>query len=81
MLGKTKKRIREDSGVGIKPISIFGTRRLVRYAIRHAIETGTETITAGLLDTLTVSPADLPGLDPDLKPLILDDAISTRLCR
>jgi hypothetical protein len=23
----------------------------------------------------------LPGLDPDLKPLILDDAISTRLCR
>ncbi len=34
-------------------------------AVRQAIETGTETITAGLLDALTVSPADLPGLDPD----------------
>ena len=33
-----KKKVREDSGVGIKPISIFGTKRLVRYAIRHALE-------------------------------------------
>jgi isocitrate dehydrogenase len=45
MLGKTKKRIREDSGVGIKPISIFGTKRLVRYAIKHALETGRKTVT------------------------------------
>src|SRR5580692_6963966 len=45
MLGKTKKRVREDSGVGIKPISIFGTKRLVRYAIRHALETGRKTVT------------------------------------
>ena len=36
-----------------------------RKACRHAIETGAEKITTGLLDTLTVSPADLPGLDPD----------------
>ena len=28
-----KKKIRSDSGVGIKPISIFGTKRLVRYAL------------------------------------------------
>ena len=35
-----KKKVRADSGVGIKPISIFGTKRLVRYAIRHAIEIG-----------------------------------------
>jgi isocitrate dehydrogenase len=45
MLGNTKKRIREDSGVGIKPISIFGTKRLVRYAIKQAIETGRKTVT------------------------------------
>jgi isocitrate dehydrogenase len=37
MLGG-KKRIREDSGVGIKPISVTGTKRLVRRAIQHAIE-------------------------------------------
>ena len=31
------KRIRPDSGIGIKPISITGSRRLVRMAIRYAI--------------------------------------------
>src|SRR6201987_3325938 len=40
-----KKKVRGDSGVGIKPISIFGTKRLVRYAIRHALETGRKTVT------------------------------------
>jgi isocitrate dehydrogenase len=40
-----KKKVRADSGVGIKPISIFGTKRLVRYAIRHALETGRKTVT------------------------------------
>src|SRR5690242_3980490 len=40
-----KKKIRSDSGVGIKPISIFGTKRLVRYAIRHALESGRKTVT------------------------------------
>src|SRR5215469_3186878 len=40
-----KKKIRGDSGVGIKPISIFGTKRLVRYAIRHALEAGRKTVT------------------------------------
>ena len=34
LLKDGKKKIRSDSGVGIKPISIFGTKRLVRYAIR-----------------------------------------------
>ena len=45
LLSKTKKRVRADSGVGIKPISIFGTKRLVRYAIRHALESGRKTVT------------------------------------
>jgi isocitrate dehydrogenase len=37
--------IREDSGIGIKPISIFGTERLVRHAIRHAIAFGRRRVT------------------------------------
>ena len=32
------KRVRPDSGIGIKPMSEFGTKRLVRMAIRYAIE-------------------------------------------
>ena len=35
MLKGGKKKIRLDSGVGIKPISIFGTKRLVRMAIKY----------------------------------------------
>ena len=38
MLKGGKKQIRFDSGVGIKPISITGTKRLVRMAIQHAID-------------------------------------------
>jgi isocitrate dehydrogenase len=38
MLAGTTKKVREDSGVGIKPISPTGTKRLVRRAIQHAIE-------------------------------------------
>src|SRR5579859_3989512 len=37
MLGGGKKQIRMDSGVGIKPISPFGTKRLVRRAIQYAL--------------------------------------------
>ena len=45
MLKNTKKRIREDSGVGIKPISITGTKRLVRKAIQYALENGRKSVT------------------------------------
>ncbi|MDP3981269.1 MAG: isocitrate dehydrogenase (NADP(+)) [Chlamydiota bacterium] len=37
--------IREDSGIGIKPISITGTKRLVRKAIQYAIQRGKESVT------------------------------------
>jgi len=38
-LNKTMKtNIRADSGVGIKPISVTGTKRLMRKAINHAID-------------------------------------------
>lgn len=30
--------IREDSGIGIKPMSIFGSKRLVRMAIKYALK-------------------------------------------
>lgn len=33
-----KLSIRSDSGLGVKPISVTGTKRLVRKAIKHAIE-------------------------------------------
>ncbi|MFZ0633267.1 MAG: NADP-dependent isocitrate dehydrogenase [Acidobacteriaceae bacterium] len=45
MLKGSKKKVREDSGVGIKPISITGTKRLVRYAIRHAVANGRKSVT------------------------------------
>src|SRR5215475_7785316 len=45
MLKSGKKQIRLDSGVGIKPISVTGTKRLVRMAIQHALETGRKTVT------------------------------------
>ncbi|HYL93525.1 MAG TPA: NADP-dependent isocitrate dehydrogenase [Alphaproteobacteria bacterium] len=45
MLAGTKKHIREDSGVGIKPISVFGTKRLVRMAIQHAIKNKRRAVT------------------------------------
>src|ERR687888_231062 len=38
MLKGKGKSIRQDSGIGIKPISIFATKRLVRRAIQYAIE-------------------------------------------
>ncbi|MXV77499.1 isocitrate dehydrogenase (NADP(+)) [Candidatus Poribacteria bacterium] len=37
--------IREDSGVGIKPISIFGTKRLARMAIQYAIDHNRRSVT------------------------------------
>jgi isocitrate dehydrogenase len=37
MLAGGKKRVREDSGVGIKPISVTGTKRLVRMAVKDAL--------------------------------------------
>jgi isocitrate dehydrogenase len=39
------KRIREDSGIGIKPISRYGTKRLVRMAIQYALAHGRKSVT------------------------------------
>ncbi len=37
--------IREDSGIGIKPISITGSKRLVRAAIEYAVRKGRKSVT------------------------------------
>ena len=39
------KRIREDSGIGIKPISRFGTKRLVRMAVGYALAHDRKSVT------------------------------------
>ena len=45
MLKGGKKKIRLDSGVGVKPISITGSKRLVRAAIQYAIDHGRKVVT------------------------------------
>ena len=40
------KKIREDSGISIKPISITGTKRIVRYAFEYARREGRKKVTA-----------------------------------
>ncbi|WP_448873087.1 isocitrate dehydrogenase (NADP(+)) [Desulfobulbus propionicus] len=37
--------IRDNSGIGIKPISEFGTKRLVRKAIQYALDAGRDSVT------------------------------------
>ena len=39
------KRVRPDSGIGIKPMSETGSKRLVRMAIRYALAHGRRTLT------------------------------------
>lgn len=45
MLKDGKKQIRWDSGVGIKPISPTGTKRLVRRAIKYALANKRKSVT------------------------------------
>ncbi|MCI0455137.1 MAG: isocitrate dehydrogenase (NADP(+)) [Candidatus Dadabacteria bacterium] len=40
-----KVNIREDSGIGIKPISPFGTKRLMKHAVRYAIARKRKSVT------------------------------------
>ncbi len=38
-------KVRRDSGIGVKPMSEFGSKRLVRKAIKYAIENGRRSVT------------------------------------
>ena len=40
-----RTRVRADSGIGVKPVSETGSKRLVRKAIRFAIENGRKSVT------------------------------------
>jgi len=39
------KRIRPDSGIGIKPMSEFGSKRLMRMALQYAVDNKRKTVT------------------------------------
>lgn len=43
---KAGKKIRKDSGISIKPISVFGTERIVRFAFEYARKNGRKKVTA-----------------------------------
>jgi isocitrate dehydrogenase len=43
--GEMGTDIREDSGIGVKPISVFGSERLVRRAVRYAVENRKASVT------------------------------------
>ena len=38
-------KIRPDSGIGVKPVSVTGSKRLIRAAIRHALENNRKSVT------------------------------------
>jgi isocitrate dehydrogenase (NAD+) len=42
----SKKKIRPDSGISIKPISVTATRRIVKFAFEYAIKYGRKKVTA-----------------------------------
>jgi len=37
--------LREDVGLGLKPISVFGSKRIMRKALQHAVERGRSSVT------------------------------------
>ena len=45
LIGDLGKVIRPDSGIGIKPISEFGSKRLVRKALRYAVDFRRKSVT------------------------------------
>jgi isocitrate dehydrogenase len=44
-LGDLGKEVRADSGIGIKPVSETGSKRLVRQAVRYALANGRRSVT------------------------------------
>ena len=42
----SQKKIRPDSGISIKPISISGTKRIVKFAFDYAVKKGRKKVTA-----------------------------------
>jgi isocitrate dehydrogenase (NAD+) len=42
----SKKKIREDSAISIKPISVFGSERIIKYAYEYAVKNNRKKVTA-----------------------------------
>ena len=45
LLAGGKKQLRADAGLGIKPISVHGSKRLVRAALQYAVDHGRKVLT------------------------------------
>jgi isocitrate dehydrogenase len=45
MIASLGKKVRPESGIGIKPISAFGSKRLVKKALRYAVEHRRKSVT------------------------------------
>ncbi len=46
IIGMANGKIREDAAISIKPISVTGTRRVVKYAFDYAVRVGRKKVTA-----------------------------------
>jgi isocitrate dehydrogenase (NAD+) len=46
IIGMAKGKIREDSAISIKPFSVTGCRRIVKYAFDYAVRNGRKKVTA-----------------------------------
>jgi isocitrate dehydrogenase len=44
-LAEMGKKVRPDSGIGIKPVSVTGSKRLVRKALEYAVANGRKSVT------------------------------------
>ncbi len=43
--GMSSRKVREDSAISIKPISIFGSKRIIRYAFEYAVKNNRKKVT------------------------------------
>ncbi len=43
--GMSTRKVREDSAISIKPISIFGSKRIIRYAFEYALKNDRKKVT------------------------------------
>ncbi len=52
VIGLAGGRIRDDAAISIKPISAFGSERIVEFAFRYALENGRRKVTAVAKDNI-----------------------------
>ena len=52
IIGLAKGKIRPDAAISIKPISAFGSERIVEYAFRYAVANGRRKVTAVAKDNI-----------------------------